>query len=132
MTRPNVAQMLWHSLGGKLPERYREWALHDATCRTWWLRYVVGLLLRLLIPLALLFALLKSFGGPLRLVSLSVVLGLLAALYYSLTYAPDNVDSRLIRYGYPPETASTMRKDRDARKTAEQRARYDAKWRTDQ
>jgi hypothetical protein len=126
---PNVAQWIWHAHGGKLPQRYREWVLHDATARTWFPRYVVGMLIRMIIPLALVYLLLASFGGQTWLILLSLLLGLISALYYSLTYAQENVDSRLLRYGYPQHEASRIRHEADAEKTAAQRARYNAKWR---
>lgn len=35
--------MLWlcYQNGGTLPAAYREWVLHDGTCRTWLLRVVL-------------------------------------------------------------------------------------------
>ncbi|WP_020496536.1 DUF5313 family protein [Sciscionella marina] len=131
MARPNPAQWIWHAIGGRLPMRYKEWALHDATCRTWWLRYLAGVLLRVSVPALILFFVLASFGGPLWLAFLSVLLGLIVSIYYGLTYAPDSIDSRLVRYGYPPRTASTVREQANEEKVRAERLDYDSVWRSE-
>lgn len=129
MPRPNPLQWCWHALGGKLPVRFGEWVWHDATCRTWWLRYLVSLLLRIAIPSIALFAVLASFGGPLWIPLLSVLLGVIVALYYGLTYAPDAVDSRVARYGYPPHAPSQWRGRANEEKIERERRRYEQRWR---
>lgn len=40
--RPGPLWWIWYAFGGKLPDRYRDWVLHDVTCRTWWLRHVLA------------------------------------------------------------------------------------------
>lgn len=127
--RPNPLQWCWHALGGKLPARFSEWVLHDATCRTWWLRYLISVLLRIAVPAAALFAVLASLGGPLWLAFLSVLLGVIVAVYYGLTYAPDAIDSRVARYGHPPHAASRIRKRAKAKKFERERRRYEMRWR---
>ncbi|MBW8709599.1 MAG: DUF5313 family protein, partial [Mycobacterium sp.] len=34
MSRPNPLLWIWYTFTGKLGPRYREWVLHDVTCRT--------------------------------------------------------------------------------------------------
>ena len=55
MTRPDPIRWLWYALGGRLGPRYREWVLHDATCRTWRLRHFarIGVQLLIVTPLIL-------------------------------------------------------------------------------
>lgn len=129
MARPNPARWCWHAIGGKLPDRYREWVLHDASARTWWLRYLAGVLLRVAIPAIALFWVLRSFGGPLWVPFMSVLLGLIVSVYYGLTYAPDSLDARLLRYGYPPRTASAIRARRAEEKLRARHGDYESVWR---
>ena len=42
MTRPNSPLWIWYTLGGRLGSPYREWVLHDTTCRTRWLRQILS------------------------------------------------------------------------------------------
>lgn len=110
--RPNPARWLWYSLGGRLPQSYREWVLRDVTSKTWLVRHLLRTLIRLLIPLGILFAVLSQFGGPLYIILMALGLGLIVGLYYSLSYASEANDARLRKYGYPGAYGSTIRDNR--------------------
>ena len=110
--RPNPALWLWYSLGGRLPQRYREWVLRDVTSKTWLIRHLLRTLIRLLIPLGILFIVLSQFGGPLYIILMALGLGLIVGLYYSLSYASEANDARLRKYGYPGAYGSTIRDNR--------------------
>jgi hypothetical protein len=123
--RPNPARWLYYQYGGNLPETYREWVLHDGTCRTWLLRAALRGLIQIA-PLALALLLgLGLIGGSWPVAAGAVLLGVLVILRITLTNAVDSVDGRLIRYGYPPRHGSTIR----GRATALEAERYKARWR---
>jgi len=108
--RPNPLRWLYFQFGGMLPARYREWVLHDATCRTWFLRLLLRGFVHMAPVIAVLILVLRGlFGGPWLLVLGSIVLGVLVYLRMLLTIAVDSIDSRLTRYGYPPRHGSTVR-----------------------
>ena len=108
--RPNPALWLYYQYGGRLPARYREWVLHDTTCRTWLLRVVLRALVHLAPVMAVLVLVLRVWlGGPWGLVLGSVLLGVLVYLRFALTIAADSVDSRLTRYGYPAGYGTAVR-----------------------
>jgi hypothetical protein len=108
--RPNPALWLYYEYGGILPAKYREWVLHDTTCRTWLLRVVLRALVHLAPVMAVLALVLRGWlGGPWALVLGSILLGVLVYLRFTLTVAADSIDSRLTRYGYPPRHGTTVR-----------------------
>jgi len=109
--RPNPALWLYYQFTGVLPASYREWVLHDATCRSWFLRVVLRALIQAAPVLGLLVFVLRGLlGGPWLLVLGSLLLGLLVYLRIALTVAMDSLDSRLLRYGYPPGHATAVRR----------------------
>jgi len=57
MSRPNLAQWLWYTFGGKLSQRHKEWVLHDVTRHTRWLRQVVRAAVQIAVPAAIVAAL---------------------------------------------------------------------------
>ena len=108
--RPNPLLWLYYQYGGRLPARYREWVLHDATCRTWFLRVLLRGFVQMAPVIAVLVLVLRGlFGGPWLLVLGSIVLGVLVYLRIVLTISVDSIDSRLTGYGYPARHGSTMR-----------------------
>ncbi|MET0136691.1 MAG: DUF5313 family protein [Kibdelosporangium sp.] len=126
MKRPNPLLWLWYAVGGKLPDRYAEWVLHDATVPTWLARHVIRRLVTMLPILALLYLVLAVFlGFDTVIVLLGLGLGVYAGLYYALIFSTHSVDSRVTRHGYPDQYASQVRQ---ALKTAE-KERYKARWR---
>lgn len=123
--RPNLLRWLYYQYGGVLPAEYREWVLHDVTCKTWVLRVVIRGLLQVA-PLAVaLFVGLGFFGGSWPIALGALLLGVLVMVRISLTNSVDSVNARLTRYGYPPGHASAVRNQMDAA-AAE---RYRAVWR---
>ena len=106
MTRPDPIRWLWYALGGRLGPRYREWVLHDATCRTWRLRHFarIGVQLLIVTPLILLLV-----PGPLWVRLLSVLLGWLVALRYGLFIMEGSVEHRVVKAGYPAGEAQRVR-----------------------
>lgn len=130
MSRPNPVRWLWYTVGGKLPERYREWVLHDVTVRTWWLRHTLRTLVRqlpVLLALVLVFSVL--IPQPAWVVVLAVLLGVVVGVYYSLAYAAEANDSRLVRYGYPMGHATAIRRARGESRRARDDLRYREAWR---
>jgi hypothetical protein len=55
--RPGPLRWYWYAVGGRLPDRYRRWVLHDLTCRTWPLRHLARLVAQLA-PVAIVLVLL--------------------------------------------------------------------------
>ena len=62
MTRPNPLLWIWYTLGGRLGPRYREWVLHDVTCRTRWLRQTVRALAQIAVPAVVVSVALTEMG----------------------------------------------------------------------
>ncbi|HET6209462.1 MAG TPA: DUF5313 family protein [Jatrophihabitans sp.] len=106
MLRPNPLRWLWYSLGGRLPERYRSWVLHDVTCRTWALRQVLR---SLLVAAPLVVILLVFVPGPFWIRGLSALGGVLMGLIYSLGYLIETTEHRLVKAGYPVGTGERVR-----------------------
>jgi uncharacterized membrane protein AbrB (regulator of aidB expression) len=110
-TRPNPVLWLYYQYGGTLPARYRDWVLHDTTCRTWWLRVVLRALVQFSPAVAVLVIILRGLlGGPWPLVLGSILLGVLVYLRFTLTISVDSIDSRLVRYGYPARHGTLVRR----------------------
>ena len=109
--RPNPVWWLYYQYGGTLPAAYREWVLHDGTCRTWLLRVVLRGLVQLALIMAVLVIILRVWlGGPWPLVLGSILLGVLVYLRFALTLGVDSVDSRLARHGYPAGHGTSVRR----------------------
>jgi len=128
-TRPNVIQWLWFAFGGRLPMRYREWVLADATSRTWLLRFTARALVRIAPLVVAALAVLWLVDAKPALGLAAVVLGLTVGIYYAMSYAPERVDQQLATYGYPEGTAAEIRQERSGPKNTAQRERYDRTWR---
>jgi hypothetical protein len=121
VTRPDPIRWLWYALGGRLGPRYREWVLHDATCRTWRLRHFarIGVQLLIVTPLILLLV-----PGPLWVRLLSVLLGWLVALRYGLFIMEGSVEHRVVKAGYPAGEAQRVRERATAAERAAAARRY--------
>jgi Family of unknown function (DUF5313) len=77
--RPDPIHWLWYALGGRLPCRYREWVLFDATVRTWPLRHFARAFVQMsLVAVPVLLAV----PGPLWIRLVGILLGRLVALRY--------------------------------------------------
>jgi hypothetical protein len=109
--RPGPLAWLWYALGGRLPERYGPWVLHDTTTRTWALRHVLRSGVQLAVPIGLVLWLVP---GEFWIRGMAALGGVLLALFFSLAYMPETTESRVKRAGYPAGTATAAR-DRAAR-----------------
>ena len=78
MTRPNPLLWIWYTLGGRPGSAYREWVLHDTTCRTRWVRQIVRVVVQVVLSAAVVLAVV----GVTWIVWAAVGLGLLLALWY--------------------------------------------------
>jgi hypothetical protein len=124
--RPGPARWVWYAVGGRLPERYREWVLYDATCPTWVARH----LLRTAVPLTLVSVPIVLFvPGPLWVRLCGLLLGWLVSAQFAIFLLHDSVDHRVRKAGYPPGHAQAVR-DSAARAVRERaRARYHSRYR---
>ena len=120
MTRPNPLLWIWYTLGGRLGPAYREWVLHDTTCRTRWLRQIA----RVVVQVVLLAAVVLAVLGVTWIVWAAVGLGLLLALWYSLAYINSTAERRLVKHGYEPGILMRALRERDHREHADQIVRY--------
>jgi hypothetical protein len=110
MHRPNPLLWLWYLWGGQLPQRYREWVLHDVTASTWLVRHLLRAVLRTLLVLAvLLVGLLVVLHVAVWLAVTATVLGCVISAYYALPFAWESGDARLVKYGYPAGYALRQR-----------------------
>lgn len=116
MLRPGPLRWLRYSLGGRLPERYRDWVLHDVTCRTWTLRQVLR---SLLVATPLVVILLVFVPGPFWIRSLSALGGVLMGLIYSLGYLIETTEHRLVKAGYPVGTGERIREQQQTQRRSD-------------
>lgn len=129
VVRPDPFRWLWYAFGGTLPERHREWVLHDLTAHSWLWRFGARALLRLL-PLTLTAGIvLWLVGAPTGLAIASVFIGLLVGFYFSLSYAVESAEKRAEQHGFAVGTAVRVRDEKAASRRPDVQARYDAEWR---
>ncbi len=128
MRRPNPVLWLYYQYGGRLPARYRDWVLHDATCRTWLARALLRVLVLLAPAFTALLLVLGLVGGSWPIALGSVLLGVLVSLRFAVANAMESVDARLMRYGFPAGHASATRRRADAARHAEEDERYRRRW----
>lgn len=126
--RPNPLLWLYFQYGGRLPARYRDWVLHDGTCRTWLLRVFLRTLVQLAPLFAVLLLILLQFGGAWPIALGAILLGVLVSLRFALANAVESVDARLSRYGYPAGHGTAVRRLAHAAANADEEARYREKW----
>ena len=123
MTRPNPLLWIWYTLGGKLGSPYREWVLHDVTCRTRWLRQTVRAVAQIAAPAAVVSVALTGLGIGVVVLG-GVACGALLGLWYSLAYIDQTGDRRLVKNGYEPGTLKRELRERYDREHADQIVRY--------
>lgn len=128
MRRPNPLLWLYFQFGGRLPARYRDWVLHDATCRTWLVRALVRMTVVLAPFFAVLLIVLVNVSGSWPLALGSILLGVLVSLRLAVANVMESVDIRLTKYGFPPGHASASRRAADAVKNADAERRYRERW----
>ncbi|MGY6653994.1 DUF5313 domain-containing protein [Amycolatopsis roodepoortensis] len=123
--RPDVFRWLWYSLGGRLPERYHAWILHDATTGSWRWRHVA----RSTVMIAPLCAVWLLLPGPLTLRLAIVLMAALVAYFYSMAYMEESIEHRLAKNGFPPGIGRRTRAEAVAVAEAEVTERYLARYR---
>jgi hypothetical protein len=114
-----------YAYGGRLPDRYRDWVLHDCSCPTWVLRH----LSRTLTQLAP-FLLVLLLPGPAWILASALVGGAFMGLLYSLSYMEETSERRLVKQGFPAGLGRTVREERGGEKTEARRALYEARYRS--
>lgn len=129
MRRPNPLLWVWYTYGGRLPARYWDWVLYDGTCRTWLVRVIArGLVQIAPIDIAL-FVGSVTFHISWYLAAGAVLLGVLVSVRYALSYAVENVDTRLARHGYPAGHGTAVRHQKYLERHAAEQERYRAAYR---
>lgn len=123
--RPNALRWVWYALGGRLPDRYRDWVLFDLTAPTWGWRYLARSTV-LLAPLCAVWLLLP---GVLWLRVAMVVLAAVVGYLYAFAYMEEGAEHRLSKYSYPRGTGKQVRAAREAEAEREVRERYIAFYR---
>lgn len=123
--RPNPVRWLWYALGGRLPDRHREWVLHDTTSRTWVWRHAARSTV-LVGPLMLVWLLLP--GAILLRLSLVLMAGLVG-YFYSFAYMEEAAENRLAKHGYPRGTGKQVRAEAHAEEAKAALERYIAIYR---
>jgi hypothetical protein len=108
--RPGPLRWLRYVYGRRLPQEYRGWVLHDATARTWLLRFALRICVEALPWLAAAFAVLVTLTPlPLSLVVLALVLSLFLGLFFTMTSADELAEVRLVKHGFPYGTGKKVR-----------------------
>jgi hypothetical protein len=125
--RPDPLRWIWYAFGGALGPRYRQWVLHDLTCRTRWERQIARAVVQVM-PLAVVLLLALGFGW---IVWVGVGCGLVLALIYSAAYFDSSADYRLAKHNYPPGTAQRILSERDKAKHPDRMRRYMQTYRND-
>jgi Family of unknown function (DUF5313) len=118
--RPDPLRWVWYAFGGALGSRYRQWVLHDLTCRTRWERQLTRAVVQV-VPLAVVVLLALGFNW---IAWVGAGCGLVLALIYSAAYFDPAADHRLVKHGYPPGTAQRILSERDKVKNADRLRRY--------
>jgi hypothetical protein len=111
--RPGPLRWFCYAVGGRLPDRYRPWVLHDLTCRTWPLRHLARLVAQLA-PVAIVLVLLLP--GPLWIRVVGALGGSLVGLFYSLVFLYEATEGRAAKAATP--TARCTRSGTSARPSA--------------
>ncbi|GAA4525045.1 DUF5313 domain-containing protein [Amycolatopsis samaneae] len=123
--RPGVFRWFWYAVGGRLPERYAPWVLHDMTGPHWKARHVARSTVGIA-PLCLVWLLLP---GPLTLRLSLVLMATLVAYFYSCAYMEESAEHRLTKHGFPHGTGKQRRAALAEAADTEAKARYIARYR---
>ncbi|MEV0067538.1 MULTISPECIES: DUF5313 family protein [unclassified Amycolatopsis] len=111
--RPGPIRWLRYVYGARLPDEYRPWVLHDATARTWVLRFALRVFFEALPWLTAGFLLLVFLTPlPAGLVLLGLLMALVLGLFLTLGSADELAEVRLAKHGFPPNTGKEVRKRR--------------------
>jgi undecaprenyl pyrophosphate phosphatase UppP len=110
MQGPNPLQWVRYTFGGRLPDRYRDWVLHDTTSRRWLWRFVVRVVVESLPWIVAGFLVLTLFTPlPLGYVLAALGLALVFSLYFTITSAAELTEARLVKHGFPAGTGKQLR-----------------------
>jgi hypothetical protein len=113
MRRPNPLQWVHYAFGGRLPDRYRDWVLHDTTGRTWMWRFAARVAVQTLPWLVVGFVVLTLFTPlPVGYVIGSLALALALSLYFTVSSADELTEVRLVKHGFPAGTGWRYRANR--------------------
>ena len=124
--RPGPLRWFCYAVGGRLPDRYRPWVLHDLTCRTWPLRHLARLVAQLA-PVAIVLVLLLP--GPLWIRVMGALGGSLVGLFYSLVFLYEATEGRAAKAGYPHGTLHEVRNERQTERALRRAAAdFDRTW----
>ena len=126
----NPALKAWYYAGGKVPNEHRQFVYNDVTGPKWLLRFTVRSLVQVTpLTTAITLSLVYGLKSTWPLAIACGALGFVVGLYFALSYAPESVDYRLTKYGYPRGSATNGRRERNAVRDRERQAKYDAVWR---
>ena len=118
--RPNPVQWLKYAVGGRLPDRFSAWVLHDVTCRTWVLRHAA----RATVVIAPLVAGCLLVPGPLGIRLAMAAMAVIIGYYFSFSYLEESCELRAARHGHPHGEARRVRDSAHADARAATHARY--------
>jgi fatty acid desaturase len=124
---PGPLRWIWYAVGGSLGPRYRQWVLHDLTCRSRWTRQTVRAAVQV-VPLAVVLLLTLGTGWV---TWIGVICGLVLALIYSMVYFDQSADYRLVKHGFPAGTAREILSERDKAEHPDRMRRYIETYRSD-
>ena len=119
--RPNPLRWLWYAVGGKLPDRYREWVLYDLTSGSWVFRHLSRALVQHAVWLLLLL-----LPIPLSLRLWMITVAVCVGLFFSLSFMEDASERRLLKHGFPVGLNRRIREESPGRDRAELAAMYTA------
>ncbi len=102
--RPDPLHWLWFAFGGRLPGRYRDWVMYDATARHWRLRYAVRLVVRTLPFLVAGYVVLNLLPVGQWPIFLALGGALLFVLFTLVGSAEEMTEARLAQHGFPAES----------------------------
>lgn len=112
MTKPGPVRWVRYAYGGRLPDRYREWVLHDATAPGWLWRYALRVMAQALPWLIVVVVVLTIFTPlPVGWALGAAAIALAVSLYFTLTSADELTEARLVKHGFPPGTGKQTRKE---------------------
>jgi hypothetical protein len=112
-SRPDPLRWLWHTFGGGLGSRYREWVLHDVTSPARWVRQLA----RAAVQAATMGALAIVVLGTGWITWVSLIGGLSLSLVYYVAFFEAFAEHRLFQHGYPWGTAKRIMNECDRRKS---------------
>jgi hypothetical protein len=107
--RPGPLRWLWYAVGGGLPPRYSAWVLHDATCRTWFLRHLLRTVILIAVPVVLVAVFVPA---PVGIRVLTAVTCGLCAIMFAVVHSIETTERRVVRAGYVGGTAEAVRGQR--------------------